>query len=165
VDDDARDSRVMTFEMAASRIVPTEVETTFGRVLPMPLEDLFTRWRGPIPPIRSTSGPDAWQTPGQRRTVNLVGPGWMTETLTLVDPPHSFSYRLDDIHGPMRALVAEVHGRWSFAPVAGGTTITWSWDVTARPRTRWLLPTFARFWRGYADQALGRIEEALRDLR
>jgi hypothetical protein len=49
VDDDARDSRVMTFEMAASRIVPTEVETTFGRVLPMPLEDLFTRWRGPRP--------------------------------------------------------------------------------------------------------------------
>ena len=29
--------------------------------------------------------------------------------------------------------------------------------------TRWLLPAFARFWRGYADEALRNLEEILRE--
>ena len=155
----------MTVEMAASRTVDGDVATTFDLVMPLRLEQLFTRWRGPIPPIRSTRGPARWQTAGQQRRVDLIGPGWMIETLTEVDPPHHFSYRLDGIHGPMRALIATVDGRWSFAPDAGGTEITWSWRVTPRTPTRWLLPTFARFWRGYADVALRNLEEILRERR
>ena len=147
--------------MSASRTVPGEVAGTFARVLPMPLPTIFTRWHGPLPPIRSTEGPEPWQTAGQRRRVNLVGPGWMSETLLVVEPPHHFDYRLDGVHGPMRALVAGVEGRWAFAPVPGGTRVTWSWRVTGRAATRWLLPTFARLWQGYAAKVLDDLEQRL----
>lgn len=149
--------------MAASRIVAGDVERTFDRVLPMPIETIFVRWQGPLPPVRSTEGPVPWQQPGQQRRVNLVGPGWMIETLTEVERPHQFSYRLGQIHGPMRALIATVEGRWAFRATAGGTEITWSWAVTPRAPLRWLLPVFTRFWRGYAEQALRSLDRQLRE--
>jgi hypothetical protein len=151
----------VTSELSASRTVDLDVDSTFARVLPMPLEELFVSWYGPLPPIRGTRGPQPWQTPGQRRTVELVGPGSMAETLTEVDPPHQFSYRLGDIRGPMKGLISSVEGRWSFAPRGSGTAITWSWNVTAHRATRWILPLFGRFWRGYADLALRRLDEVL----
>lgn len=157
----AGDSREVTLELSASRTVHGDVDRTFRSVLPMPLEQLFVSWYGPLPPIRGTEGPLPWQTPGQQRRVDLVGPGRMHETLTAVEPPHQFSYRLDRIHGPMTGLIASVDGRWAFAPNGAGTTITWSWSVTPRSATRWLLPVFGRFWRGYADRALRRIDELL----
>ena len=151
----------MTLELTASRTVDGDVARTFDRVLPLPLEQLFVRWYGPLPPIRSTAGPVPWQTPGQQRTVDLVGPGSMHETLTEVEPPHQFSYRLDGIRGPMKGLIATVDGRWAFAPSDAGTTITWSWSVTPRTATRWLLPVFGLFWQGYADRALRQLERLL----
>ena len=151
----------MTLELTASRVVDGDVDATFSRVLPMPLEQLFVRWYGPLPPIRATEGPLPWQTPGQQRRVDLAGPGSMRETLTEVEPPHHFSYRLDDIRGPMKGLIAAVDGRWAFAPNGAGTTITWSWSVTPRGATRWLLPVFARFWQGYADRALRQLDALL----
>lgn len=151
--------------MSASRTVPGGVADTYARVLPMPLPTIFTSWHGPLPPIRSTEGPEPWQSPGQQRRVNLVGPGWMHETLLAVEPPHHFDYRLDRIHGPMRALVAGVEGRWAFAPVAGGTRVTWSWRVTGRAAARWLLPAFARLWQGYAAKALRDLEQRLSEHR
>jgi len=120
----------VTLELTASRVVDGDVDATFSRVLPMPLEQLFVRWYGPLPPIRATEGPLPWQTPGQQRRVDLAGPGSMRETLTEVEPPHHFSYRLDDIRGPMEGLIAAVDGRWAFAPNGAGTTITWSWSVS-----------------------------------
>ena len=53
----------MTLELTASRVVDGDVDATFSRVLPMPLEQLFVRWYGPLPPIRATEGPLPWQTP------------------------------------------------------------------------------------------------------
>jgi hypothetical protein len=153
----------MTEKMSASRTVPGEAAETFAWVLPMPLPTIFTRWHGPLPPIRSTEGPEPWQSPGQQRRVNLVGPGWMRETLLEVAPPHHFDYRLDQIHGPMRALVAGVVGQWAFAPDGDGTRVTWSWVVTGRAATSWLLPTFARLWQGYAAKVLHDLEQRLGD--
>ena len=151
----------MTLELTASRVVDGDVDRTFSRVLPMPLEQLFVRWYGPLPPIRSTEGPRPWQTPGQQRRVDLVGPGSMSETLTEVEPPPQVSYRLDDSRGPMRGLIAAGAGRWAFAPDGAGTPITWSWSITPRPATRWLLPVFGRFWQGYADRALRQLDALL----
>lgn len=155
----------MTAEMSASRVVARDAAQTFELVLPMPLNLLFVHWYGPIPPIRSTEGPVPWQAVGQRRRVNLVGPGWMTETLTEVEPPDHFSYRLENIHGPMSGLVAAVDGRWSFTPAPADsedhTLVTWTWRVTPRTLTRGLLPAFARLWTGYADRVLLTLDELL----
>lgn len=153
----------VTREMAASRVVAGDVEQIFSRVLPMRLDRIFAHWHGPIPPVRSTWGPEPWRTPGQRRKVNFVGPGWLTETLTEVEFPIHFDYRLDDIHGPMSGLIATVEGRWEFAQVTGGSKVTWSWRVTPRRRTQWLLPAFAWLWQGYANRALLTLDRILHE--
>ncbi len=139
-----------------SRVVPVSAEEAFHRTLPAPLPSLFNRWHGPIPPVREVrEQTGAWDGVGQTRTVRLAGGASMREELTSVDPPRSFGYRLTKIRGPMALLVDHVVGEWIFAPAAGGTEITWRWDIYPRSAlTSWALPTFGRIWKGYARRAL-----------
>ena len=138
-----------------SRAVPVGVEDAF-RTLPIPLESIFYRWYGPIPPIKKVRDQDGeWGTVGQTRTVVLVGGGSMREELTDVDPPNSFGYTLSDLKGPLAPLVSRVEGLWSFAPVGTGTQISWRWTIHPRSAiTAPALPVFAKLWRGYARQTL-----------
>src|ERR1700758_1377102 len=139
-----------------SRVVPIPAEEAFSRTLPAPLPNLFRRWHGPIPPVKGVrEQTGAWDAAGQTRTVLLAGGASMREELPGVDPPRSFDYRLTKINGPMALLVDHVVGEWIFAPAAGGTEITWRWDIYPRsPLTSWALPLFGRIWQGYARQAL-----------
>ncbi|MGO9924845.1 MAG: SRPBCC family protein [Mycobacterium sp.] len=139
-----------------SRIVSIPTEEAFDRTLPAPLPQLFKRWHGPIPPVKEVQGQaGVWDTVGQTRIARLAGGAGMCEELTSVDPPRSFGYRLTRISGPMALLVDHVVGEWIFTPAAGGTEITWRWDIHPRsPLTSWALPLFGRLWKGYARQAL-----------
>jgi hypothetical protein len=151
-----------TMHMSKSRNFPVAVAEAFDRLLPMPLSDLFTRWCGPIPPVKGTQQDGIWGTVGQQRVVRFVGPGSVRETLVRVDRPGEFSYQLSEPTGPLALLVARVEGRWVFEPAGAGVRITWSWDVQPRSRAaRVALPAFARFWRGYARGALERLEGIL----
>jgi hypothetical protein len=139
-----------------SRVIAVPTEEAFHRTLPAPLPKLFKRWHGPFPPVKEVrEQTGAWDAAGQTRTVRLAGGGGMREELTSVDPPGSFGYRLTKITGPMAMLVDHVVGEWIFTPVAGGTEITWRWDIHPKsPLTSWALPLFGRMWKGYARQAL-----------
>lgn len=154
----------MTTSLERSRTYPVEVGPAFDEVLSMPLEQVFRRRFGPLPPVRGTDLHDGgpWGRVGQTRTIRLGDGGTLRETLTEVDRPHAFGYRIDTITGPMSPLFAGLDGSWTFAPVRSGCRITWRWTV--RPRNRWAagaLPVFARLWHGYARQALEEIEDAL----
>lgn len=146
-----------------SLVTPVAVQDAFARTLPMPLPTLFNRWYGPFPPIREVRGQSgAWDAAGQTRIVHLAGGATMREQLTSVDPPRSFGYRLGEVTGPMAVLVDHVLGEWIFAPTAGGTEITWRWDIHPRsPRTAWALPLLGRLWKGYAWRALGNLSALL----
>lgn len=145
-----------------SHIVGVRVEEAFDRVLPLPLEKLFTRRYGPIPAIKHTqlSGPaEPWGTVGQSRRLVFADPGSVQERLTVVERPHRFGYVLSDIKGPMKMLVSKIEGMWSFDADGEGTRITWSWEVhPANAVGRLAMPVFARLWRGYARQSLIRLE-------
>lgn len=149
--------------MQSARAYPVSVEEAFDTVLPMPLEQLFNRRYGPIPRIRSVEQPDGpWGTVGQLRTIRLADGGSAREELTRVDRPNAFGYVLTEVTGPMKPLAARVDGLWSFVPAGTGTRITWSWTVhPASAVGRVAMPVFARLWRGYARQALARIEGLL----
>lgn len=152
----------MTTELEVSRTYPMAVADAFDAVLPMPLPDIFCHWFGPLPPIRATRQSGVWGTPGQERTVELAGPGTMTETLTDVERPARFAYRLTDIKGPLGGLVDGVDGRWAFSPAGSGVRITWSWSVTPRGALgRAAMPVFGWLWRGYARRALAELEARL----
>jgi len=139
-----------------SRAIPISPDEALAKTLPIPLPSLFPRWYGPIPPIKAVHGQAGdWATVGQTRTISLTGGGTLRETLTRVDPPHSFGYTLDNIRSALTPLIDHVEGEWIFAPHGTGTNVTWRWTLHPKSAlTAPLLPVFGRIWRGYARQAL-----------
>ena len=84
----------------------------FRDMVPMPLPELFTKWYGPIPPIKETRDQTGdWDTVGQSRTVVLVGGGSMREELTQFDAPNSFGYTLSGGEGSAVAVGRPRRGR------------------------------------------------------
>ena len=149
--------------MAQSRAIPVDVDTAFARTLPMPLPTLFSRWYGPISPVKAVRGQaGGWSTAGQTRTVVQVGGGSMREELTDVAPPNRFRYTLSDVTGPLAPLVDHIDGEWSFAAVGTGTAVTWRWAVHPKSRVAAAaLPAFAVLWRGFARRALEQLSHEL----
>ena len=146
-----------------SRSIPVAPADAFARTLPMPLPSLFRRWYGPIPPIKAIRDQSReWTETGETRTIVLTGGGSMRETLTALDPPRSFGYLIDDLRGPLSALVDHVEGTWIFTPDGTGTRVTWRWVIHRKSAlTAPLLPVFGRIWLGYARQALEALSDYL----
>lgn len=150
-----------TTQLSCSRAVPVGFEDACERVLHLPLPELFRRRFLAIAPIRETRQEGSWGTPGQTRVIRLADGGSMQETLTRVDPPHSFGYSISGIRGPLQPLVPSAEGEWSFEPAGTGTRITWSWLVTPTPLGGVAMPVFRAMWNGYARPALEEIERLL----
>ncbi len=145
-----------------SRAIPVEVRRAFDVTLSVPLTTIFARRFAALPPIREVRDQDGtWGRVGQTRVVVTTDGGTMREQLTEVDAPHSFSYRLGDITGPLRPLVESIDGRWSFDPKGTGTLVTWRWTLYPRGAGARVLPLLTRMWRGYARQALEELSEVL----
>lgn len=145
-----------------SRAIPIDLQRAFEVTLPIPLTMIFSRRYGLLPPIKHVRGQEGiWGQIGQSRTVVTTDGGTMRELLTEVDAPHSFSYRLSDITGPLRPLVDSIDGRWEFAPRGTGTVITWRWTLHPRGMGARIIPLITLMWRGYARQALELLSEQL----
>lgn len=146
-----------------SRTIPMGRADVFRDMVPMPLPELFSKWYGPIPPIKETRDQTGeWDAVGQSRTVFLVGGGSMNETLTQFDAPNSFSYTLSDVKGPLSPLVDHVEGVWLFEPIGNGTNVTWRWTIHPRSGlTAPLLPVFGWLWKGNARQSLAELSRQL----
>jgi len=149
--------------LARSRTYPAGTKRAFETLLPYELNRLFDRRYVAIPPIKRVENRGGtWGTPGQTRTVLLAGGGSMRERLVEVQSPRVFSYHLDEVKGPMKALVRSVDGAWEFEKAGTGVRITWRWTVHPRGRAGALaMPLFGRMWQGYARQALENIERLL----
>ena len=152
-----------TLELARSRSYPLDPDRAFDAVLALPLPDLFCRRYAALPRIREVRDQaGAWGTVGQTRTIVLADRSTMRETLTSLDRPRSFGYRIGDLHGPLRPLASSINGRWSFEATGTGVRVTWAWSVRpASAATALLMPAFGRMWQGYARQALEQIERLL----
>ena len=152
----------MTLHVERSRAYPVTVEHAYDGVLTAPLVEVFSARYGPLPPIREVRDQaGVWGTVGQTRTIVLSDGGTMREELTKVEPHREFAYRITDVTGPMKPLVASVEGRWAFAPAGTGARVTWSWIVHPAPYAGLAMPVFGKLWRGYAGVALERLESLL----
>lgn len=151
-------------ELEHSRTYPVDAAAAFAWLLPAPLEQVFSRRYGPLPPIRATAvdGGGVWASAGQSRTIRLADGGSMRERLTSVDAPHSFSYRIDAVTGAMKPLASSIDGLWTVEPVGSGCRITWRWTLhPANGIAARVMPLFGRFWQGYARQAFEEVEKGL----
>jgi hypothetical protein len=145
-----------------SRAIPVEVQHAFHRTLPMSLPTIFCRRYALLPPVKEVRGQvGTWGQVGQVRTVVTSDGGTMREVLTEVDAPHSFSYHLSDITGPMRPLVDSIEGYWEFTSKGTGTLITWRWTLHPRGVGAPFMPLITRMWLRYATQSLEQLSELL----
>ena len=151
-----------TITVEQSRAIPIEPDRALDLTLPIPLPVLFSKRYGLLPPIKEVRGQvGVWGQVGQTRTVVTADGGSMDELLTEVDPPHSFSYRLTNISGPIRPLVGRIDGRWEFAPQGTGTLVTWRWTLHPKGLGVGVLRPITWMWLGYARQALELLSEQL----
>lgn len=145
-----------------SRAIPVGLRQAFDSTLAVPLTVIFCRRYAVLPPVKQVRGQiGTWGQVGQGRTVVTSDGGTMREVLTDVDAPHSFSYELSHITGPMRPLVETIEGRWEFVSKGTGTLITWRWTLHPRGFGAFLMPLIAKMWLGYARQALEQLSETL----
>jgi hypothetical protein len=147
----------------ASRIVSVEPDVAFDRLMNVRLTDVFNRRYAALPAVTDvTDQPDDWGFVGQTRTIVLADGGRLRETLTDVDRPHSFDYRLDGIEGPLRHFVHSIDGVWTITPQDGGSRIGWAWTFYPKASpARLTTSVIGRMWKGYADRALIELEASL----
>jgi Polyketide cyclase / dehydrase and lipid transport len=152
-----------TLAVQQSRVIPVSVDDAFAGTLPIPLTTVFSRWYGPIGPVKEVRDQHGeWDSVGQTRTVLLSPTGSFHEELTSLDPPHSFGYALTGITGPLGLLVGRAEGAWTFVPSGTATTITWSWNIHAASGLAGpFLPVLGRVWKGYARQSLATLSAEL----
>jgi hypothetical protein len=140
-------------------------EQALRGIIEMDVPKVIRRRYGPIPPIRRVSGRDGanWSgTVGQTRILELGGGGSIRETVVSVDEPHSWSYAITDLRGPLALLLEKIDGQFLFASTGTGTRVTGRYNML--PRSQLAAPTFpafAWFWRGYARQMLEELSSWL----
>lgn len=147
-----------------SRTFPVDGQTAYDVVMPVPLPTILGKRYLAIPAVREVEQDRPWgQEVGQRRVLRFSDGGSATEVLTVLEAPSHFGYLLTDLHGPMKLLMASVHGRWTFVDAGENahTQITWSWDICPTRAGRLAMPAFTVMWRGMATRAFDRIGELL----
>jgi polyketide cyclase/dehydrase/lipid transport protein len=153
-----------TVRVSESRAVPVSLEAAYAGTATVPLPELFVHRHLVLPPVTRVDGQDGeWaREVGQTRTITTSDGGSLHETLTVLDAPHRFGYRIDQVRGPMRPLVRAIDGEWTFTVAGAATTITWAWELT--PTSPWTRPVVAlvgSMWHGYARHALATLESIL----
>jgi hypothetical protein len=154
----------MTIHVAESRTVPLALEATYDGTIAVALPDIFGHRHLAIPPVVRVEDQDGeWgREVGQTRTIRTSDGGALHETLTGLDRPRRFGYRIDRVRGPMRPLVRHLDGAWTFEPDGTGTRVTWSWELTpTSPVTAPLVRLVGRMWHVYARRSLAALEKVL----
>jgi hypothetical protein len=154
-----------SFDLSYARTYPAPVGEAFERVQAFELSRLFDRRYAALPAIKAVRGQvGAWGTPGQTRTILLADGGSMRESLLESVAPQRFSYRIDQIRGPMKLLFSGVDGSWAFEPAGTGVRVRWSWTMHPAGRLGSLAQRpFRRMWSSYAALAFDRLELLLVD--
>ena len=150
--------------VSESLTLPVPLERAYAGTATVPLPEIFVHRHLALPPVVGVDGQDGeWaREVGQTRIIRTSDGGSMLETLKVLEPPHRFAYRIDQIRGPMRPLVRVLDGEWTFAAAGASTTITWTWELTPTSSlTRPVVALVGRMWHGYARHALVTLESIL----
>ncbi len=142
--------------MTANAIASQEV--TFDVIVPIDLSTMFKRWLfiPGVAGVRDQSGP--WDTAGRTRTVLLSDGTSAAESLTSVDRPNGFSYRVGPFPRPLGLLATDAVGTWTFTSKGDEvTSISWTYSFQPAPGRGWLVRlVIAPAWRRYAQRGLAR---------
>jgi hypothetical protein len=154
-------------------VAQASLASTWNVFVPIDLAEVFPRSKGPIPPVKGTSGQTGrWDIAGNARVVHLGDGTSVREEITLSDPsdghPPSdgrarFGYRVSGFTGPMARLAREARGEWLFEEIAPDRTrIVWTYAFEpASPLARLPLSlVVATFWKAYMKDGLENVRRA-----
>lgn len=154
----------MSSSASASAFVPVDPARTFATLTPSDPTRFYPRF-GPIPAVVGVDASSSdWDRVGLRRTLRLSDGASVVETITRVDDPDRFCYRLTEFTGVFGALVAHADADWRFEPEGSGTRIVWRYSYTAKPGRALPVGLIVRlFWAPYMQRVLpGLVVEARR---
>jgi GNAT superfamily N-acetyltransferase len=139
------------------REVKAPIEKVFDVFAPIDLTRIMLGF-GPMPAVSAVEDQiGGWDAPGQSRTIRLADDSTMRETLTRVEPPGHFAYRIDELTSPLRHLTPRFRGAWWFVRVGPERTLA-RWRYEFEPRSALARPLTALvvkgLWRPYMARAL-----------
>ncbi|MGC1469378.1 MAG: SRPBCC family protein [Sphingorhabdus sp.] len=141
-----------------TRTIERPITEVFDHVMNVDLTRIF-------PSLASTSMPTGFHTVGQQRTNILRNGTQLTETLTIVERPHRFGYRMFDFSSPtLSDNLSHIEGGWVFVDNGNGTTsIEWIYAfVPKSPSSRSLVESqIAPRYQSLLESALDKIKSDL----
>lgn len=122
-------------------VIDSPIEKAFDYIVPIDLARIFKRYKT-YPAVTHTSVRDDWKTAGMTRTVFFEDGTTSQETLTLVDRPAAFAYRIYDFTSPnLKRGAKRIEGSWVFTDLGNQRTrIEWTYKIIPRHVVaRWIL--------------------------
>lgn len=116
-----------------SRTIACPAAKAFAYIVPVDLTHIFPAM-GDMPGIAATTVPTGWGHAGQTRHNTATDGSTHQETLTSVEPPVSFAYRIENFSAPeLNTLIDHVEGGWLFTDNGNDTTsIDWIYSFVPR---------------------------------
>lgn len=93
---------------------------------------------GPIPSLRRIT-PHAPSAVGSTREVESSDGSRLTERITALDPDTRHAYTLTGLRPPLAWLARAGHADWRFAPVGGGSMVSWTYRFELTSPLAWPL--------------------------
>lgn len=153
------------FSVITSVRVSIDPATAFARIAAIDLPRAFVGY-GPLPAVIGIEGTSVWQSVGQRRTLRLADGSSAVETLTSIETPSQFAYRVDRYSSILRLLVDHAQAQWRFVDDAdsGGCQMIWQYRYVPR---HWLAAPLVwlithTLWRGYMRRSIDRCAAIVR---
>lgn len=108
-----------------------------------------------------------WDAEGQTRQLLLSDGGSVVETLTSVQPPFRFVYRLTDFRRIFGALVDHARADWTFQEEEQRTRVSWTYTFFAKPGRGLVVAAIVKaVWGPYMRRVLpGLVAEVRRTAR
>ncbi|MGH8123588.1 MAG: SRPBCC family protein [Rudaea sp.] len=153
----------MNILLRSERIIKATPEAVFALSLdPQRFPQVFTGF-GPIPGLRRITLLDSPAAVGGTRELEDNGGLLLSERITALDPPRLHAYTLCGLHPPLAWLARAGHAQWTFAPVAAGTHVEWTYDfeLTSPMALPLAWPLLQVFMRGAMRRCLDAMARVL----
>lgn len=110
-------------------IINAPVDSAFNYILPVDLTHIFKRYKR-FPAVIKTNETEFWNKAGLTRTVFFEDGTTAQETMLLVIPNKSFSYKIEKFTSPFKNLAKKVDGEYVFTNLGNGQTeILWTYKI------------------------------------
>jgi hypothetical protein len=105
------------------------IDRAFNYIVPVDLSHIFKRYKR-LPAIIKTNETERWIKSGLIRTIYFEDGSTSQESLLMVLPNTSFSYKIENFTSQLRFLAKRIEGEWLFIESGNRQTkIEWTYKV------------------------------------